>query len=192
MDEIRDILIQSPVLHADETGVRCCGKTHWLHVVSTASHSLFTYSPKRGVEGFSVGQVLPHFSGTLVHDFWNPYDDWVFRGLEAHPEQVKPSGKRGRVKQSPETNLLRRLRDKREEVLRFSNNLQVPFDNNQAERDLRMIKVQQKVSGCFRSEEGAKRYCVISSYISTIRKHGLNLTDSLKSAFTGNPVKFTT
>lgn len=130
VDEIRDILIQSPVLHADETGVRCCGKTHWLHVVSTASHSLFTYSPKRGVEGFSVGQVLPHFSGTLVHDFWNPYDDWVFRGLEAHPEQVKPSGKRGRVKQSPETNLLRRLRDKREEVLRFSNDLQVPFDNN--------------------------------------------------------------
>jgi len=257
-DEIRDILIHSPVLHADETGVRCCGKTHWLHVVSTASHSLFTYRPKRGVEGFSVGQVLPHFSGTLVHDFWNPYDtldcdhsrgnahllrelkacvedghlwaenliiallamkqaadqarangekviaaghrerlqkrydDWVSRGLEAHPEQVKPSGKRGRVKQSPETNLLRRLRDQREEVLRFSNDLQVPFDNHQAERDLRMIKVPQKVSGCFRSEEGAKRYCVISSYISTIRKHGLNLMDSLKSAFTGNPVNFTT
>lgn len=52
--------------------------------------------------------------------------------------------------------------------------------------------MQQKVSGCFRSEEGAKRYCVISSYISTIRKHGLNLMDSLKSAFTGNPVNFTT
>ncbi len=62
----------------------------------------------------------------------------------------------------------------------------------EAERDSRMIKVQQKVSDCFRSEEGAKRYCVISSYISTVRKHGLNLMDAPKSAFTGNPVSFTT
>ncbi len=62
----------------------------------------------------------------------------------------------------------------------------------EAEHDLRMIKVQQKVPGCFRSEEGAKRYRVISSYISTVRKHGLILMDALKSAFTGNPVSFTT
>ncbi len=55
-----------------------------------------------------------------------------------------------------------------------------------------MIKVRQKVSGCFRSEEGAKRFCVISGYISTVRKQGLNLMDSIKSAFTGNPASFTT
>ncbi len=258
VDKIRDVLIQAPVLHADETGVRCIGKTHWLHVVSTATHSLYSYSPKRGVEGFSVGQVLPNFSGTLVHDFWSPYDtldcdhsrcnahllrelkacvedghlwaeniiiallamkraadqarangekviaaahrrrlqkpydDWISLGLKAHPEQHQSSGKRGRVKQSTETNLLRRLRDKREEVLRFMTDLQVPFDNNQAERDLRMIKVQQKVSGCFRSDEGPKRFCLISSYISTVRKQGLNLMDSIKAVFTDNPVSFTT
>ena len=61
-----------------------------------------------------------------------------------------------------------------------------------AEHDFRMIKVQQKVSGCFPSEEGAKRDCVIGSYIATVRKHGLNLMDALKFAFTGNPINFTT
>jgi transposase len=62
-------------------------------------------------------------------------------GLDAHPQKTKPTGKRGRIKQSKEANLLRLLRDKREKVLRFTHDLRAPFDNNQAERDLRMIKV---------------------------------------------------
>lgn len=69
IEEIRDTLAQAPLLHADETGVRCIGKTHWLHVVSTATHSLFSYSPKRGFEGFTAANVLPSYSGMLVHDF---------------------------------------------------------------------------------------------------------------------------
>ena len=93
---------------------------------------------------------------------------------------------------SPEYNLLKRLQDKREEVLRFLHDLNIPFDNNQAGRDLRMIKVQQKVSGCFRSEDGAKRFCDFSSYISTVRKLGLNLIASIKSALTGAPASLTT
>ncbi len=256
MVEIRDTLIQSPVLHCDETGIRCIGKTHWLHIASTATHSLYSYSSKRGIEGFSVADVLPVYKQTLIHDFWGPYDTlecchgrcnahllrelkacaedkhiwaeqlilallaakqaadqaresrnefidsaqskalkhrydkWVRAGLKAHPEQLKPTGKRGRIKQSTEHNLLRRLRDKREEVLRFMDDLAVPFDNNQAERDLRMIKVQQKVSGCFRSTQGAERFCIISSYISTVRKQGMNLMEAIKCAFTGNPVSF--
>jgi transposase len=113
------------------------------------------------------------------------YDKRVKAGLKAHPEITKPTGRRGRTGQSKETNLLRRLRDRRGEVLRFLGDLDVPFDNNQAERDLRMIKVQQKVSGCFRSEKGAERFCVISSFISTIRKQGISLMDSIKTAFTG-------
>ena len=118
------------------------------------------------------------------------YERWISKGLEAHPDVAKPEGKRGRAKQSKEHNLLARMSDKREEVLRFAHDLEVPFDNNQAERDLRMIKVQQKVSGCFRSERGARMFCAIRSYLSTARKHSLNLMDSIKSAFAGQPLDF--
>ena len=106
------------------------------------------------------------------------YDHWIFKGLKVHPEVAKPAGKRGRAKQSKERNLLMRMSEKRDEVRRFAQDLDVPFDNNPAERDLRMNQVQQKVSGCFRS------------YLSTTRKHGLNLMDSIKSAFAGQPVDF--
>jgi transposase len=74
VDEIRGTLIAAPVLHADETGVRCAGKTHWLHVASTATHSHFSHSSRRGAEGFSAANILPHYHGILVHDFWGAYD----------------------------------------------------------------------------------------------------------------------
>ena len=70
----RDTLSQASALHADETGVRCTGKTHWLHVASTATHSFFSHSPKRGTEGFSAAGILPGYQGILVHDFWGAYD----------------------------------------------------------------------------------------------------------------------
>lgn len=66
------------------------------------------------------------------------------------------------------------------------NNLCVPFDNNQAERDLRMIKVKTKVSGCFRSEDGAKEYLIIMSYTGTAHKHGINAFTAIKEALYGN------
>jgi transposase len=116
------------------------------------------------------------------------YDEAISKGLAAHPEQAKPVGQRkGKAKQSVERNLLCRMSSKRAEVLRFFHDLRVPFDNNQAERDIRMMKVQQKVSGCFRSVAGAEGFCAIRSYLSTAKKQGLNALAVIKKAFLGNP-----
>lgn len=106
----------------------------------------------------------------------------------AHPRATAPPGKRGRCKQSDARNLLDRLRKQQKAVLCFLEDLRVDFDNNLAERDLRMVKVQQKVSGCFRSRAGAQAFARIRGYLSTLRKQGLPLLSALQATLSGHPV----
>lgn len=101
------------------------------------------------------------------------------------PDETKRKGGRGKIARSKSRNLLERLRDFENDTLRFMENLIVPFSNNRAENDLRMTKVQQKISGCFRSIKGAKIFCRIRSYLSTCRKQGITASKALRLLFEG-------
>lgn len=123
-----------------------------------------------------------------IADFEQQYDRLVAQGLAANPPPPEsPTKKRGRKKQSPPKNLLDRLRDFKPQLLKFMHDFRVPFDNNLAERDVRMIKVKQKISGAFRTQSGAETFCTIRGYISTVRKHDHNVIDAIQDAFMGNP-----
>lgn len=241
-------LIQSSVVHADETGINIDGKRRWLH---SASNPLWTYfypHEKRGSDAMDDIGIIPNFSGILCHDHWKSYynynclhalcnahhireieraieqdnQNWakemkdflieankevtnaggilskeviekkrkkyraiVEKGKIECPAPIKIIRKRGRTKKSKTRNLLERFIDYENDVLRFMENDQVPFTNNLGENDLRMTKVQQKISGCFRSLEGAYIFCRLRSYLSTCRKQGIKSTDGLKMLFDG-------
>jgi transposase/uncharacterized coiled-coil protein SlyX len=97
------------------------------------------------------------------------------------------AARRSRLRRSPAANLLARLDRHRDEVLRSLDDCRVPFDNNQAERDLRMVKLQQKISGCWRTLDGAAAFLTLRSYLSTARKHGMNPLAVLRQLFQGHP-----
>lgn len=121
-----------------------------------------------------------------VEDFEGRYQRLLEAGLAANPPPER-TGKRGRPKQSKGKNLVDRLDKRQEAVLRFMHDFGVPFDNNQAERDLRMVKVRQKISGGFRARRGAQMFCRIRGYISTARKQGENVLCALERVFIGDP-----
>lgn len=114
------------------------------------------------------------------------YDALITAGQAANPLPAR-TGKPGAPKLGKTGALLKRLDTRREEVLRFACDLRVPFTNNQAERDLRMAKLQMKISGCWRTRQGADTFCALRSYLSTVRKNGVAVLDALTDLLTGNP-----
>ncbi len=241
---IQEKITSSMVVNSDESGVRCNGKLHWLHVASTSFFTYLFVHQKRGKEAIeSDTSILNRFFGWLVHDCWSSYfnlthlkhavcgahllrelqslienqSQWAIsfkaflmetynkpleerlgtrteieqqydRLLEqAQIEEPQPTrtGSRGRHKRTKGRNLLERLQKFKPDVLAFAFNAEVPFTNNQAERDIRPIKVKQKISGCFRTFKGAEHYARIAGFISTTRKHKLNVFKELCNVFEG-------
>ena len=121
-----------------------------------------------------------------LHKFNKEYERVIKLAQEQCPPPTAPTEKkRGRQKKGKERSLIERLIDHKESVMRFFTNYLVPFDNNLAERDLRNCKTKIKVSGCFRTLEGARDYLNILSFLSTARKLGVKATDALTDGFTG-------
>jgi transposase len=256
---IQAAIMDSPVVHFDETGMRINGKLWWLHVACTDGLTYYFVHQKRGGEAIDEMDILPQFQGKAIHDGWKSYQSYdcehflcnahhlrelmfigeqyqqawavqmmillssikymvdearltqtplatdVLNTLEARYQTILEQGfsanplppppppskhrrtPRGRPKQSPARNLLDRLQTQQVSVLGFMYDFNVPFDNNQAERDIRMVKLKQKISGTFRSEAGAQMFCRIRGYISTLRKQGFNVLDAFVSLFSGHP-----
>jgi len=256
----------SPVVGADETGLRVGGTNGWVHVARTDELTHYAYDARRGLDAMQEVGILPQFRGTLVRDGYLSYTrfercrhglcnahllrELVFVGesdpaqaawtkplaallieiketaaearaggesqlseetksaylrrysrlvkkadkLNPHPLAEADNGgdspKKKRPPLSPARRLVNRLLRRRDEVLRFMTDLSVPFTNNGAERDLRMVKVQQKIGGCFRTEGGARVFCRVRSYLSTARKQGQPLLSALERVLSGKPLAF--
>jgi transposase len=255
VNEIKEAIIEKPLIHSDETGVRVDKKTLWAHTASTDDLTYIEVQPSRGREGIDAIGILLVFLGTVIHDCWasyflysairhglcnahllreltavkentkqtwaqelidlllemkkvketlisqdrlysshywlrrfnHTYDKILSEALSQNPV-LKPSAvKRGKTKRGKTGSLVDRLILHKDKYLLFFTDFNVPFDNNQAERDIRMFKVKQKVSGCFRTIEGANDFAVIMSFVGTARKRGLSAFTSIKDALMGNP-----
>ena len=138
---------------------------------------------KRSVEAARAnGQ--DHLDVPTLHSIRIRYGRLVAQGFASNP--APEVGKRSGYEKKA-FNLLVRLDGQRADVLRFTTNFTVPFDNNQAERDIRMVKLQQKISGSWRTLDGARNFCAIRSYVSTLRKHDSNVLAGLRQLFEGQP-----
>lgn len=252
VDRIRQYVMHSPVVHADETGIRVAGKVHWIHTASTDQWTFLGAHESRGSKGMNALGVLPQFKGYLVHDCYasyfkdtydfrhvlcnahllrdcqgiadydkhqwaaqmkqllqkswrtarqarkakrelaeqeireleQQYDDILERGRAEWMQDAVPekTGPRGRKSKSKAANLGQRFIDHKEAILGFLRDASLPFDNNQAERDIRMVKVKAKVSGGFRTREGLEQFTFIRSFISTLRKQHRPILASLSAA----------
>lgn len=154
----------------------------WPHHLRRLLHTAWALVKKAKAEGLC--QLSRAKSDRILALF-----DRIVRSADQQcPRNVlRQPGQRGRLAQSPQRNLLDRLLKHQADYLRFVTDFRIPFDNNLAERDLRMCKLQQKISGCFRTDHGADIFCRIRGYISTIRKQGHPLLSALVSLFSNSP-----
>ena len=254
LDLIKTKVIDSEVVHFDETSIPVNGKNNWIHCSSTPKFTHLTVQEKRGEKGIISSGVLPNYDGIAIHDCWpayfkftdvshglcvthllreltgifenspdqgwaedmikhlllmktykdnfiangllemkplylehflKRYDEIIDEGIKANQltEIVKP--KRGRPKKGKTRALLHRLSKHKESVCLFLTNFNVPFTNNQAERDIRMAKVKKKIAGTFRTSEGAQTFVKVMAYTSTLSKHGVGSFQSIKAAIKG-------
>lgn len=251
-ENIKKLLLKSPVINVDETGTNVGAKLHWSHVISTSLVTYYMIHEKRGGEAIDDMGILPLFEGVAVHDHWKPYNKYecehsfcnahILRELNGiienegaiwasdmyklltnmniylyslegkgiefpsggkiqqyyqryddickaaqiyyPPPEEKPKTKR-KPKQCKGKNLLDRLVEHKEGTLMFFMNLLVPFTNNLAERDLRMLKVKEKISGCFASFRGAEIFNRIRSFISTMKKNNRPVLEELGNVLKG-------
>lgn len=126
------------------------------------------------------------FSSTQMEEFYSRYDALIAKGLEENPLSTREKGKMGAPKKGEIRSLLERFRDYKPQILRFAVDWSIPFTNNEAERSIRFSKVKGKVSGCFRTKQGAEEYVTIMSYINTAYKHGVDFFTATKAALAGN------
>jgi transposase len=154
-----------------------------IELLSRASH----LDRARWVEGGTPDYEAAH-NVAQTQGLYDEYMSLLDRGDRANP-RAPATGKRGGTKQSFAANLLNRLRTYADDVWRFMREPAVPFTNNIAEQAVRMPKVKQKISGCFRTTEGADIFCVIRSYLATMHKQGVRLFDALVNTFHGSPTQ---
>ena len=145
----------------------------------------FTIACARAASDRNAG--ADRLAPTVLARLQDRYDHILATGRAANPPPPRPPGRRRRPRRSPAVRLLERLDAHRSEVLRFLEDLRVPATNNLAERDIRMVKLQQKISGCWRTLEGARAFLTVRSYVATARKHGINPLVALRQLFEGDP-----
>jgi transposase len=131
---------------------------------------------------------LTALSAMQLCSWQDKYDELVKTGWQAHPLPTKQPGKRGALKKTKTQNLLQRFGEYKDSILAFAHDFTVPFGNNIAEQAIRMMKLKQKISGCFRSEKGAVDFATIRSYISTMKKQGKNIFDALDDPVCGKHI----